>query len=82
MRGCTYAIKERVRSKMDVVVDKVLADYSRGRSIDVDEARKKMTSYFRTLSATRKLNERQLASFGLAYLRELYEGPDPEYSGM
>jgi len=67
---------------MDVLVDKVLADYSCSRSIDVDEARKKITLYFRTLSAARKLNERQLASFGLAYLRELYEGPDPEYSGM
>jgi len=73
---------------MDAVVDKILADYAskrsidRNQSIDVDNARDKIISYIRTLSASRTLNERQLASFGLAYLRELHEGPDPKYSGM
>ena len=67
---------------MDALVDQILADYGRTRSFDIDKAREKITLYFLTLAAARKLNEHQLTSFGLAYPREFHEGRDPEYSGM
>jgi hypothetical protein len=65
---------------MDSLVEKVLATYQ--GDVDLDEARSKIRSYFQVLRSARKLDEGDLIAYGLAYLKELHEGPDPQYSGL
>lgn len=50
-----------------------------GRDLDV-ESSEKIRRYLRTLTSARKQDARELAEYGLAYLREL-ENPDRRYSG-
>lgn len=50
-----------------------------GRDLDV-ESSEKIRRYLRTLTSAGKRDSRELAEYGLAYLREL-ESPDRRYSG-
>jgi hypothetical protein len=50
-----------------------------GQDLDV-ESSIKIRRYLRTLTSAGKQDSRELAEYGLAYLREL-ESPDRRYSG-
>ena len=50
-----------------------------GRHLDI-ESKIRIRRYLRTLTSTGKRDSRELAEYGLAYLREL-ESPDRRYSG-
>lgn len=62
---------------MDDVVDKVLRTYG---STDA-HARAKIRVYLQKLNSAGQRDADALAEYGLAYLKELHEGPDPRYSG-
>jgi hypothetical protein len=50
-----------------------------GRDLDVRSG-DKIREYLRTLASAGKRDERELAEYGLAYLKEM-ENPDTRYSG-
>jgi hypothetical protein len=69
---------------MDDVIERVINTYSLIRPLDPPElirSREKISGYLEKLSAAGHKDAHQLAVFGLAYLRELYEGPNPRYTG-
>ena len=60
---------------MNDLVDRILNTYQLMRPLDADrvsDSRQKITRYIESL---------QLAEYGLAYLKELHEGPDPRFTG-
>jgi hypothetical protein len=62
---------------MKDVVDSILRTYG---STDA-HSREKIAGYIEKLSSAGHTDTRVLAEYGLAYLKELHEGPDPRYSG-
>lgn len=62
---------------MDDVVENVLRTYG---SADA-HSREKISGYLRKLSSAGQRDAQALAEYGLAYLKELHEGPDRRYSG-
>jgi hypothetical protein len=62
---------------MNDVVESVLRTYG---SIDA-RSREKITGYLEKLSSAGERDARVLAEYGLAYLKEMHEGPDRRYSG-
>ncbi len=69
---------------MDDVIERVINTYSLMRPLDPPqmlESRRKIGGYLQKLSAAGHTDAHQLAVFGLAYLRELHEGPNPRYTG-
>ena len=62
---------------MNDVVDNVLRTYG---STDA-HSREKIMGYLEKLSSAGERDTRALAEYGLAYLKELHEGPDRRYSG-
>lgn len=67
---------------MDDIVDQILKSYAQELdSESLEESREKISRYIETLSSAGKTDSRQLAHYGLAYLRQLREGPDPRYTG-
>ncbi len=69
---------------MDEVIERVLTTYSLIRPMDELEllrSRQKMSGYLEKLNAAGQSDAHQLAVFGLAYLKELHEGPHPRFSG-
>jgi hypothetical protein len=62
---------------MDDVVEKVLRTYG---SADA-HSRTKITLYLQKLSSAGQSDRNALAEFGVAYLKEMHEGPDRRYSG-
>ncbi len=66
------------RCVMSEIVDCILR--KSGRS-DLDaQSRAKIVRYLETLRSAGNRDEQQLATFGLAYLEQLFN-PDPRYSG-
>ena len=65
---------------MDSLVERVLATY--GGDVDLADSRSRIVAYFEPARSARKLDDGDLIAYGLAYLKELHEGPDPRYSGM
>jgi hypothetical protein len=45
------------------------------------EIKAKVGSYIATLTSAGQRDPDRLTEYGLAYVRELYEGPDPRYTG-
>ena len=69
---------------MNEVIDRVLATYSLMRPLKPSEivaSREKIGGYLTKLTAAGQTDVHELAVFGLAYLKELHEGPDPRFSG-
>lgn len=69
---------------MNAVVDRILATYNLIRPLrpeQVDESRERIANYLKKLSAAGKTDEHELAVFGLAYLKELHEVPNPRFTG-
>jgi len=54
------------------------------RPLDADrvsDSRQKITRYIESLASAGQSDAQQLAEYGLAYLKELHEGPDPRFTG-
>jgi hypothetical protein len=69
---------------MNDLVDRILSTYQLMRPIDavrVSNSRPKITRYIESLAAAGESDAQQLAVYGLAYLKELHEGPDPGFTG-
>ena len=69
---------------VDDVVDRVIASYENLPTIDRlerEEIRVKVGQYLETLLSAGHRDAEELTFYGLAYLRILYEGPDPRYTG-
>jgi hypothetical protein len=69
---------------VDDVVDRVIASYENLPTINLlerEEIRVKVGQYLETLSSAGHRDAEELTFYGLAYLRILYEGPDPRYTG-
>ena len=62
---------------MDDVVERVLRTYG---STDA-HSRTKIATYLQKLNSAGQRDRNALAEFGLAYLKEMHEGPDRRYSG-
>ena len=69
---------------MHDVVDRVLKTYERMGKLDAKraaESREKMAAYIETLVSAGQKDVQKLAVYGLAYLEQLHEGPDPRFTG-
>jgi hypothetical protein len=69
---------------MNDAVDRVMASYENLSALEHlgrEEIRVKVGQYLAKLSSAGHRDTEELASFGLAYLRILHEGPDPRYTG-
>ena len=69
---------------MNEVVDRILNRYALVRTLDearVAESREKNSRYIEKLAAAGQKNTHQSTVYGLAYLKELYEGRDPRFTG-
>ena len=62
---------------MDDVIERILRTYG---STDA-RSREKIAGYIAKLSSTGHRDAHALAEYGLAYLKELHEGPDRRYTG-
>jgi hypothetical protein len=71
-----YSMNEIVDRIMNSSEIKVFPD-SHNRA----EIRARVDNYIATLSSAGKDDVDQLIEYGLAYLRDLREGPDPRYTG-
>jgi hypothetical protein len=69
---------------MNDIVDGVLKTYELMGRLDADrlaQSREKISTYLDTLASTGQRDAQKLAMYGLAYLKQLHDGPDPRYSG-
>ena len=68
---------------MNDVVDRV-ETYELMGGLDaarLGDSRQKITNYIETLSSTGLRDAQKLVMYGLAYLKELHEGPDRRFTG-
>jgi hypothetical protein len=68
---------------MNDVVELILNTYQSMRPLDIERAadsRQKISRYIETLASGQR-NTEQLTIYGLAYLTELHEGQDPQFTG-
>jgi hypothetical protein len=66
------------------VVDHILNEYQSIRPLDAErlaDSRLKISRYLEVLGAAGQRDTKQLAMYGLAYLREMHEGRDPRFTG-
>ncbi|MBY0381521.1 MAG: hypothetical protein K2W78_06365 [Xanthobacteraceae bacterium] len=69
---------------MDTVIDRVLSTFAMMRNVrtgELEEARTKLEIYIDTLASAGQHDEQRLAVYGLAYMRELHDGPTEGASG-
>ena len=69
---------------MNDVVDRVLETYELMGGLDaarLGDFRQKITNYIETLSSAGLRDAQKLVMYGLAYLKELHEGPDRRFTG-
>ena len=69
---------------MSELVERVLNTYQLAHTLDdqlLADSRKRISQYIRDLSLAGHSDSHLLAVYGLAYLKELHEGPDPRYTG-
>lgn len=69
---------------LENVVDRVIGSYLQICALDdqqLVECRIKVGGYISKLTAAGRKNPEELTLYGLAYLKELREGPDPHFSG-
>ena len=84
MLHCAYCSACVVEFPMIEVVDCILNEYQFDRPIDAKllaESRLKISKYLEVLGSAGQRDSKQLAMFGLAYLKEMLEGPDPRFTG-
>ena len=84
---CTAAIAVRAfisEFAMIEVVDRILNEYQSIRPLDAErlaDSRLKISRYLEVLGTAGQRDTKQLAMYGLAYLREMHEGRDPRFTG-
>jgi len=69
---------------MNEIVDRVLKTYELMGKLDASrraESREKISAYIATLASAGHKDAQELAVYGLAYLKELHEGPDYRFTG-
>ncbi len=69
---------------MDDVIDRVLNTFAMMRNVNgetLEQAKPKLQSYLDTLTSAGQKDEQRLAVYGLAYMRELHDGPSNGASG-
>jgi hypothetical protein len=69
---------------MNDLVDRILSTYQLMRPLDPDrvsDSRQRITRYIESLASAGQSDAQQLAVYGLAYLKELHEEPDPRFTG-
>jgi hypothetical protein len=69
---------------MNEIVDRVLKSYELTGKLDASrlaESREKISTYIATLASAGQRDAQKLAVYGLAYLKELHEGPDRRFTG-
>lgn len=69
---------------MNDVVELILNTYQSMRPLDTEriaDSRQKISRYIETLASTGQRDTEQLTIYGLAYLTELHEGQDPQFTG-
>ncbi len=69
---------------MSDVVDRILEAYQLIRPLDAQraaESRQKIIRYLESLQSAGQRDAKQLARYGLEYLKEMHEGRDPRYTG-
>jgi hypothetical protein len=66
------------------IVEQALGTYELTSKLDAAElaqSRDKITRYLDTLVAAGRDDPNQLTEYARAYLKEMYEGPDPRFTG-
>jgi hypothetical protein len=69
---------------MNDIVERILNAYQLKRPLDVArvaDSRRKISRYLESLASAGQRDATQLTIYGLAYLTELHEGPDPRFTG-
>ena len=69
---------------MSELVERVLNTYRLVHTLDdqmLADSRQRIGQYIRDLSMAGHSDAHQLAVYGLAYLKELHQGPDPRFTG-
>jgi hypothetical protein len=69
---------------MNDVVERILNAYQSMCPLDAERAadsRRKVSQYVEALASAGQRDVEQLAMYGLAYLTELHEGHDPQFTG-
>ena len=69
---------------MDDVVDRVMNTFGLMRNLDglaIADSRERLSSYMAKLNSAGRTDHVELAMYGLAYLRELQDGPAPRFTG-
>jgi hypothetical protein len=69
---------------VEEVINRVMDTFGMMRSLNYEgfeESRASLTNYIEMLSSAGETDAHRLAVFGLAYLRELHDGPEPGFTG-
>jgi hypothetical protein len=69
---------------VEEVVNRVMDTFRTVRSINcegLEQSRASLTKYIEMLFSAGETDAHRLAICGLAYLRELHDGPDPRFTG-
>ena len=69
---------------MNDVVERILSTYQSMRPLDAErvaDSRQRISRYIESLASAGQRDDEQLTIYGLAYLTELNEGPDPRFTG-
>ena len=84
MVHCGLLPRVILESVMNDVVALILNTYQSTRPLDIERAadsRQKIGRYIETLASAGQRDTEQLTIYGLAYLTELHEGQDPQFTG-
>jgi hypothetical protein len=69
---------------MNDVVERILNTYQSMCPLDAERtanSRQRISRYIESLASAGQRDDEQLTIYGLAYLTELHEGPDPRFTG-
>jgi hypothetical protein len=69
---------------VEEVINRVMDTFGMMRSLNyegLEESRASLTNYIEMLFSAGETDTHRLAVFGLAYLRELHDGPEPGFTG-
>jgi hypothetical protein len=84
MLHCGYCNAFVSEVAMIDVVDRILSTYQSMCPLDAERAtdsRQKISRYIENLTSASQRDAEQLTVYGLAYLAELHEGHDPQFTG-
>jgi hypothetical protein len=84
MVHCDYCNVCILEFGMNEVVERILNAYQSMCPLDAERAadsREKISRYLESLASAGQGDAEQLTIYGLAYLTELHEGQDPQFTG-